>query len=72
MKRKLPPQVDLIKNWCLAQGRFKDVDFMIDIKKIMENDQKINANQATILKSIIESYSLSVDIARMMKERSKW
>lgn len=67
MKRQLPPEVDKVKNWCLAKGKFEEANFIMDLKKTMESDYKISAKDTKILRDILSLYTLDVDLIEKMK-----
>lgn len=72
MSRPLPPEVDQIKNWCLKEERFEDANFIMDMKKTMKNEQKLNPIQASRLGRILSLYTLDIDLQKKIKERMNW
>ena len=71
MKRSLPPEVERVKNWCLKEGRFEDASFIIDMKKVMESEGKLNNSQAVRLSKILSLYTLDIDLEEKIKEKLK-
>ncbi len=72
MSRQLPPQVDQVKNWCLANKKFEDASFIMTIKELMISSQKITSEQVRRLEDILRLYVLDIDLQQKIKERRVW
>lgn len=72
MKRQLPPEVDQVKNWCLANKKFEEARFIIAIKDIMESGKQISGQDAQTLTSILRAYILNKDLEQKIKDRMSW
>jgi len=67
MKRQLPPEIDKVKGWCLAKEKFDEANFIMNLKSIMESNQKISARDAGRLRSILNQYVLDIDLMEKIR-----
>jgi len=72
MNRVLPPEVDKVKNWCLATRRFEEANFIILVKERMRDNKKITPDQAMKLGNILQAYALDNDLLEKIRERVRW